>query len=81
MINLIPRSGWVEARRGSSVYTDLGGLVCRRRYFDIDPVPEHKFLAAYSTSIYDITNPLAPVPLTHAAFTNSKFGQPHFNRS
>lgn len=25
MINLIPRSGWVEARRGSSLYVDLGG--------------------------------------------------------
>lgn len=73
MINLIPRSGWVEARRGSSVYTDLGGSLSSSGISTLIPYQNTKFLAAYSTSIYDITNPLAPVPLTHAAFTNSKF--------
>lgn len=73
MINLIPRSGWVEARRGSTLYCDLGGSLSPSGVSTLIPYQNTKLLAAYSTSIYDITNPAIPVGLTHAGFTNSKF--------
>jgi len=73
MINLIPRSGWVEARRGSSLYVDLGGSAMKTGISTLIPYQNTKFLAAFSTDIVDITNPLSPNILTHAGFSSSEF--------
>lgn len=73
MVNLIPRAGYVESRRGSSEYVDLGDSLLPSGITTLIPYQNSKFLAAYSTSIYDITNPALPDPITHAAFSGDPF--------
>lgn len=73
MINMIPRSGWVEARRGSSLYVDLDGSLLASGINTLIPYQNTKFLAAYDTAIYDITDPLSPTALTHASFASDKY--------
>ena len=79
MINMIPRSGWVEARRGSSVYTSFSGSLTPDGFTTLIPYQNTKLLVAgFTDAIYDITNPLMVTALSHAAFANSKFQQTAF---
>lgn len=73
MVNMIPRSGWVEARRGSAEYVDLGSSLTPAGISTLIPYQNTKFLAAFSTDIQDITDPLSPTILTHASFGSPIF--------
>ena len=73
MVNMIPRNGWVEGRRGSTEYVDLGYGLLHEGICTLVPYQNSSFLAGYQTQIFDITDPLVPVALTHPSFTNVKF--------
>lgn len=73
LVNMIPRDGYVESRKGSALYTDLGSSLTPSGISTLIPYQNTKFLAAFSTDIVDITDPDTPVPLTHASFGSPKF--------
>lgn len=73
MVNLIPRSGWVEGRKGSAEYTYLGNSLLPLGITTLVPYQTTKLLAAYNSSIYDITDPAIPVSISHTGFTSAKF--------
>ena len=74
MTNLIPRSGYAESRKGTEQYCDLGNSLSPSGISTLIPYQNTSLLAAYSVSIYDITDPALPVELSHAGgFNSSKF--------
>lgn len=73
MSNLIPRSGYVESRKGTTEYADLGPDLLPSGIATLIPYQNTKFLAAYSTAIYDITDGTVPVALTHPSLGSPQF--------
>lgn len=71
MINMIPRSGAVESRKGCISYCDLGRSILPSGIKTLIPYQNSSLLAAYDTFIYDVTDPGTPVALTHASFSEN----------
>lgn len=73
MVNMIPRSGWVECRRGSVEYVGIGSVGATVGIETLIPYQNSKFLAALDGVIYDISDPNMPVFLSHSVFNSSVF--------
>jgi hypothetical protein len=73
MVNMIPRSGYVESRKGSTLYVDLGRTLLPMGILTLIPYQNLNLLATYSDTIWDITDPALPVQLTHPGFSGDPF--------
>lgn len=73
MVNMIPRAGFVESRKGSTEYVDLGNSLLPNGILTLIPYQNTALLATYNTSIWNIADPTLPEELTHAAFSGAAF--------